>query len=183
MTQTPVGYSTYELDFERLKKDSNKWVESLRTEAWLSFKNLGFPTARKGNEPWKYTNVKTIAETPVILGSHPVPNISLNEISEIAPWSNDWTNIVFVNGRFMDDLSNIDGTEAQVSTLNMAFSENSIDIESALKGINSTNLVNEPELVVPIFKPITFDCFFERSNKVPLPQPLFIEPNQRPQFN
>ena len=132
MTQTPVGYSTYELDFERLKKDSNKWVESLRTEAWLSFKNLGFPTARKGNEPWKYTNVKTIAETPVILGSHPVPNISLNEISEIAPWSNDWTNIVFVNGRFMDDLSNIDGTEAQVSTLNMAFSENSKDIEEAL---------------------------------------------------
>jgi len=132
MTQTPVGYSTYELDFERLKKDSNKWVESLRTEAWLSFKNLGFPTARKGNEPWKYTNVKTIAETPVILGSHPVPNVSLNEISEIAPWSNDWTNIVFVNGRFMDDLSNIDGTEAQVSTLNMAFSENSKDIEEAL---------------------------------------------------
>ena len=66
------------------------------------------------------------------MGSHPVPNVSLNEISEIAPWSNDWTNIVFVNGRFMDDLSNIDGTEAQVSTLNMAFSENSKDIEEAL---------------------------------------------------
>ena len=61
-----------------------------------------------------------------------MPNVSLNEISEIAPWSNDWTNIVFVNGRFMDDLSNIDGTEAQVSTLNMAFSENSKDIEEAL---------------------------------------------------
>ena len=63
------------------------------------------------------------------------------------------------------------------------YTENSIDIESALKGINSTNLVNEPELVVPVFKPIMFDCFFEHSNRVLLPQPLFMEPNQRPQFN
>lgn len=63
------------------------------------------------------------------------------------------------------------------------YTENSIDIESALKGINSTNLVQEPEKVVPIFKPITYTCFFEHSNKIQLPEPLVIERNQRPLFN
>lgn len=63
------------------------------------------------------------------------------------------------------------------------YTENSIDIESALKGINSTDLVNKPPLITPIFKPITYTCFFERSNKVQLPEPLVIEENQRPNFN
>ena len=63
------------------------------------------------------------------------------------------------------------------------YTENSIDIESSLKGINSTNLVYEPEKVVPIFKPITYTCFFEHSNKVQLPEPLYIEKDQRPNFN
>lgn len=63
------------------------------------------------------------------------------------------------------------------------YTENSVDIESALKGINSTNLVNEPEVVTPIFKPITYSCFFESPKKPILPQPLFIENNQRPTFN
>tara|TARA_R110002072_G_scaffold76776_5_gene179815 strand:+ start:179 stop:538 length:360 start_codon:yes stop_codon:yes gene_type:complete len=63
------------------------------------------------------------------------------------------------------------------------YTENSIDIESTLRGINSTDLVNGPPVVTPIFKPITFNCFFEHSNKVILPEPLVIEKDQRPKFN
>ena len=63
------------------------------------------------------------------------------------------------------------------------YTENSIDIESALKGINSTDLVNEAPIVTPIFKPITYSCFFDHSKKVILPEPLVIEQNQRPRFN
>lgn len=63
------------------------------------------------------------------------------------------------------------------------YTENSIDIESALKGINTTNLVEEPSPVIPVFKPIKYTCFFEHTNKVQLPEPLVIERNQRPSFN
>ena len=63
------------------------------------------------------------------------------------------------------------------------FTHNSIDIESALRGINSSNLVDEPPLVTPIFKPITFNCFFEHSGEVIKPEKLVIEKNQRPNFN
>ena len=63
------------------------------------------------------------------------------------------------------------------------YTYNSIDIESSLKGINSTNLVNDPEMVTPIFKPITYTSYFDHCNKVILPEPLNIEKNQRPIFN
>jgi hypothetical protein len=56
---------------------------------------------------------------------------------------------------------------------------NAIDIESELRGIGTTNLVNKYEKVVPEFKTVQFKPFFRH---VPLimPKPLVIENNQRP---
>jgi hypothetical protein len=60
-----------------------------------------------------------------------------------------------------------------------AFSYNSVQIESALFGINSTNLVNPERPVIPELK-----CLKEVSfqNKIPMlmPEPLVIENKQRP---
>jgi hypothetical protein len=60
-------------------------------------------------------------------------------------------------------------------------SHNSIDIESYLRGIGSTNLVQPLEPVVPKFKSVQEVSYYER---LPLfvPQPLVIENNQRPLF-
>ena len=60
-----------------------------------------------------------------------------------------------------------------------AFSNNSVDIESALKGINSTNLVNPQAPTVPQLKQLPNVAFFDRMACV-LPKPLAIEKNQRP---
>lgn len=58
-------------------------------------------------------------------------------------------------------------------------SNNPIDIESALLGINSTNLVNPQKPIKPDLKKIPTSVFFERL-PVHMPKPLVIENNQRP---
>jgi hypothetical protein len=60
-----------------------------------------------------------------------------------------------------------------------AFSNNSVDIESALKGINSTNLVKPAAPTVPDTKNIPNIAFFDRMPCI-LPKPLEIAKDQRP---
>jgi hypothetical protein len=62
---------------------------------------------------------------------------------------------------------------------NSIFSENAIDIESGLFGINSTNLVKEAEKCVPNWKsPIPTKAYFERIQMI-MPTPLVVVKNQR----
>ena len=60
-----------------------------------------------------------------------------------------------------------------------SFSKNSVDIESALFGINSTNLVTPQAPVVPELKKLPECTFFDRIPLI-MPTPLVIEKNQRP---
>lgn len=59
------------------------------------------------------------------------------------------------------------------------FAQNSVDIESALFGINSTNLVEKKEPVVPQLKNLPEVKFFERM-AVFMPEPLVVEKYARP---
>ena len=61
---------------------------------------------------------------------------------------------------------------------------NAPDVESFLFGINSTNLV-APRIVptMPDLKPLATLDMASRPRPVQYPQPLFIEPNQRPTFH
>jgi len=59
------------------------------------------------------------------------------------------------------------------------FSRNSIDIESALFGINSTNLVETQKPVVPQLTTLPEISFFGRMQMV-MPDPLVVEKHQRP---
>ena len=83
------------------------WLAQLRSHAWSRFAALGMPTARRGNERWKYTNVGPIANGAF---GHPVgldPNdyIASDRITQAAPWQEDWINLVFLDGRFSNSLS------------------------------------------------------------------------------
>ena len=60
-----------------------------------------------------------------------------------------------------------------------AFSQNSVEIESALFGINSTNLVNPQKPVVPQLKQLPGVSYFERLQTF-MPEPLVVEKYQRP---
>lgn len=62
---------------------------------------------------------------------------------------------------------------------NSQLAYNATDIESALYGINSTNLVNPQKPVNPELKHMPDIAFFERP-QVFIPEPLVIEKYQRP---
>ena len=60
-----------------------------------------------------------------------------------------------------------------------AFSKNSVQIESSLFGINSTNLVNPENPTVPELIKLPEVSYFERIQTI-MPEPVVIQKNQRP---
>ena len=61
-----------------------------------------------------------------------------------------------------------------------ALSNNAVDIESKLRGINSCNLVSPQQEITPQLKNICFRDFFAVNREILIPEPLIIENNQRP---
>tara|TARA_X000000368_G_scaffold417597_1_gene414446 strand:- start:3018 stop:3374 length:357 start_codon:yes stop_codon:yes gene_type:complete len=61
-----------------------------------------------------------------------------------------------------------------------ALANNSIDIESTLRGIGSSNLVNPCEIPIPNLKNLDFKPFFNRPHTVIMPYPMILDNNQRP---
>ena len=62
-TQAPTGHAGYYADHQALTAAAPgpAWLADLRAAGWERFRQLGFPTARRGNERWKYTAVAPIA--------------------------------------------------------------------------------------------------------------------------
>ena len=82
------------------------WVHRIRQQALSRFTQIGFPTARRGNEKWKYTNVTPIARATFQYPFDLVPDaLEARELQRLAPWEDSWVNLVFVNGRYSPALS------------------------------------------------------------------------------
>ena len=108
--QRPAIKDRYVSDFQDLDRDESRsrpqWVRQLRQEAMSSFTQLGFPTSRRGNEKWKYTNVAPIANTVFQYPSGTASDdIGLGDIAKYKALGPEWTNLVFVNGHFCPSLS------------------------------------------------------------------------------
>ena len=101
----PSYYADYETLRQQLSPGSPAWLNELRAAAWERFDASGFPTARRGNEPWKYTNVRPIAQgefsvpgspgdgpTLLLVGANGAPNVG-------DFLKNDWTKLVFLDGQ------------------------------------------------------------------------------------
>ena len=109
MAQALATDNRYLTDFHTLESalpaEAPAWLQRLRRQAFSRFSELGFPTARRGNENWKYTNVGPIAATtfnyPFDVGSEVEPA----DIRAIAPWNESWISLVFINGRYSQALS------------------------------------------------------------------------------
>ena len=124
MTQTPTKLDNYLSDFQALRQsrasDQPVWLKDLGEQAWSSFSQLGFPTARRGNEKWKYTNVAPIAKTPFVYSHDSDPDVKFQagDLQRLAPWEKDWINLVFLDGRYSRALSSAPDTgEVQISSL------------------------------------------------------------------
>ena len=134
MTQTLDTYTRYADQYASLPAAGPAWLNTLRQKGYDNFSRLGFPTARKGNEAWKYTNVAPVARTEFSLPSQSsAPGI--DEIRSAAPWLDDWNSLVFVNGQFNNDLSRIHEPEGiRVSSLSQLIAGGSDVAPSPLTG-------------------------------------------------
>ena len=140
MTQSPAKLGNYPVDFQAFKESRKAkeppWLERLGDQAWSRFSELGFPTARRGNERWKYTNVAPIAKTPFTysLDRNSDVDIQAAELGKLAPMEADWVNLVFVDGRFSSRLStNLDSLNGiRVSSLAQAVQSNGHVVEQHL---------------------------------------------------
>ena len=89
-----------------LPADGPAWIHDLRRKGLARFSELGLPTARRGNEKWKYTNVAPIAKNTF---QYPFEIKSDRAIASatrrLAPWDESWTNMVFIDGHYSEALS------------------------------------------------------------------------------
>ena len=110
-TQTLTPNTRYSDEFIGQPAGAPHWLWELRSKGFDNFSRLGFPTARKGNEAWKYTNVAPIARTVFSLPQfYELP--SKERLRTAVPWSEDWNTLVFVNGNYKQELSAIHEPDA-----------------------------------------------------------------------
>ena len=115
MVQAPATYDRYHADFEAFEREAGgpEWLREMRREGIARFRELGLPTAREGNEPWKYTNVAPIAKTE--FAYHSDGREAVVDLPSIALQNNDWATLVFVNG----GASRVDASHRDASTTSL----------------------------------------------------------------
>ena len=81
--------SGYQSDFDK--------HHDLRRGAWEEFEQIGFPVHRRGNELWKYTDLRPVEQIGFRFGDWD-RRVDLDRVAELAPMPDEWDNVVFVNG-------------------------------------------------------------------------------------
>lgn len=100
---------------ERQRADAPAWLSNLRANAIAQFERLGFPTTR--NEEWKYTNVAPILKHEFRTATT-APSVA--NLDNFTYPESRASQLVFVNGVFANDLSNLTAIPAGVTVSNFA---------------------------------------------------------------
>ena len=104
MTSRPNTYDHYAEQYDRISLTGPEWLTTLRRRGIDSFSTLGFPTSRKDNEEWKYTNLGPLANAAFEYAERPGA-IDAGLLESVAPSSDDWLQLVFVDGHYAPDHS------------------------------------------------------------------------------
>lgn len=127
MNREFASYDRYRADYgafeQGLADGGPAWLRDIRSNAISAFDRLGFPTAVRGNERWKYTNVRPIARATFeypLNGS--ATGVAGSDLARVAPGEEGWTRLVFVDGCFCPPLSTApaDGGGPRVESLRNA---------------------------------------------------------------
>jgi Fe-S cluster assembly protein SufD len=97
MTAVSEQIGNWVATFSDAPKSKYPWLQELRDRAFAKFGELGFPTTH--DEEWRFTNVAPIARTAF----RPAPAVRVPYIPDYT----DGVRIVFVNGRYAPELSNL----------------------------------------------------------------------------
>ena len=101
-TQAPERYLEAFDQFNRRAATQLSWLKSLRQEGFARFAESGFPTTH--DEDWRFTNITTLAQTE-FHAAHP-GGVSARDLEQFGT-SDFACQLVFVNGRFLSELSRI----------------------------------------------------------------------------
>jgi Fe-S cluster assembly protein SufD len=110
---------------EMLEQDGAQWdpswARSLRKDSLARFKELGFPTARRENEEWKYTDISPIARIPfeIVLTTN-TKHITDNDVLKFTLNNASCNKMVFVDGQFAAHLSSISSLPEGAYVTNLA---------------------------------------------------------------
>lgn len=99
-------------------RTEQSWLGDRRRHALERFETLGFPTTRM--EDWRFTNISPIAGTPFLPAPDVRPVAGREQISEFIFEEPDWTEIVFINGRYAPSLSRRGRLAAGVKVASLA---------------------------------------------------------------
>src|ERR1043166_6037602 len=93
--------------FEELTSDTSTpaWVQSMRRAAFDRFGALGFPTTK--NEDWHFTSVSPIVDQEYVFLAAKSGDVGRDELAPFTFGAIGWHTMVFVNGRFAPELSDI----------------------------------------------------------------------------
>lgn len=119
MNKDNANIQQYLNDFEKLDDNVKAdWFSEQRQSALKLFQETGFPRTRQEN--WKYTDTRPIAKkTFSSLKSEPA-SISVDEINNVRFKDLDSHELVFVNGIYSEEHSNINNLPEGVIIENMA---------------------------------------------------------------
>ena len=92
--------------FEKVfSKDEPDWFQEIRKAGMKQFVEQGFPTARRGNELWKYTNIGPIAKTLFQLPPENSKNpFVLDSLTQEELFEIQASTFLFVDGRYESEL-------------------------------------------------------------------------------
>lgn len=94
-----------------------QWLADLRSQGLGGFRSQGLPTRR--TEAWKYTSVKDLTKTPFV----PAPlaeDIRLDAVPAGKALDIDAHRVVFVNGRYVPELSDLDALPKGMTAVSLA---------------------------------------------------------------
>ena len=121
MTQTLTRYEQYISDYHSLDGAGQpQWLRDVRAAAWKRFLAVGLPTARRGNEPYKYTNVAPIADADLSLATDWDRGYDADDLELAAPVQQGRARLVFVDGHYSDALSVLPAKTEGVRVSNLA---------------------------------------------------------------
>ena len=108
---TPVDHYLAAYESLELNGASNdpSWIRELRRAAMSRFGEIGLPTARRGNEEWKYTDVRPIArrEFKPATASPTRAALTDKQWEQFTVGETGWNLLVFINGGYAEEFSSL----------------------------------------------------------------------------
>ena len=101
----------------RITTGTAPWVSDVRREAMTRFRELGFPTTRL--EDWHFTSVAPIAESDFHVTEAPGGEVKTGDLEPFQFGDKSWPTLVFVNGRFSEELSTFSTLPAGVRVMEL----------------------------------------------------------------